>query len=110
MCSSDLEELGADAVNKLLGALPALGRTLLNFLTVFIQPAQETDPNPLAPRKPGQGVGQYLLVGVAEVGFGVRIVDRRGDVEGLQASLPSTGRDTNRCLGGAFNERPKPEA
>ena len=52
----ELQKLCTNAIHKLLGTLAAFSGTLLHFLSMLIQTAQEADRNTLATLESGQGV------------------------------------------------------
>jgi UDP-GlcNAc:undecaprenyl-phosphate GlcNAc-1-phosphate transferase len=56
---------------------------LLDLLAVLVHSGHEKNRLPAKPAMVGDGVGQDFLVGVADVGRAVRVVDGRGDEEGF---------------------------
>ncbi|GBD28395.1 hypothetical protein HRbin31_00411 [bacterium HR31] len=90
---AELLERRRVAVHEGLHVLARLGRGVGDVLAVFVGPGEEEDRLPRQAVVAGQHVRQDLLVGVADVGRGVHVVDGGGDVEApRQPSFTSSPR------------------
>ena len=70
-----------NVVHELLGGDPGLLGLVLDLLTMLIGAGEEHHIIALEPLEAGHGVGSHGAVRVADVEFGRRIVDGRGNVE-----------------------------
>ena len=75
------EEFLGDPVGELLRGNPLALRALLNLLAMLVDSREEENLAATLSLEACQDVGEDLLVGVADVGRGVRVIDRRGDEE-----------------------------
>ena len=84
-----LHEGGRDRVHEGLRGLAGLGRGARDLLAVLVGAGQEEGLVAALAVRAGEAVGQHLLVGVAQVGAPVHVVDGGGDVEASrQGDLP----------------------
>ena len=71
----------ADAVGVRLGIFPFLLGRLDHLFPVFIRPGLEAGFIPLGPVETIQRIGHDRTVGMADMGFGVDVINRSGDVK-----------------------------
>ncbi|MNL67288.1 hypothetical protein D3C87_1918550 [compost metagenome] len=80
----DFLGLGGDVVHEGLGRDAGGVRGLLDLVAVLVEAGQEEDLLAAQPVVAREGIGGDLLVGMADVGRRVAVVDGRGDVVGLR--------------------------
>ena len=86
----------ADAVAKLLRIHAHLIRGLENFLAVLVRAREEVGVEAVEAVVARQKIGYHRGVGVAHVGLGVGVVDRRGDVECFAHGASGVGPEGER--------------
>jgi hypothetical protein len=88
-------ELAGVAIGQLLRGHPLALGGVLDRLAVLVGPGQEEDVAAALAHVAGEDVGRHRRVRVPEVGLGIDVVDRGGDVVGVvlaHVSGPSLAR------------------
>ena len=74
-------ELAGDGGSKLLGRLSCLPGRTFDLLPMLVCPGEKPCVKAQGSLAPGDGVGHYRGVCVADVGPGIHVIDRGGDVK-----------------------------
>ena len=85
-------ELGSQLVAMRLRVDACLGRGLLNFLSMFIEPGEKEDVASSQAPLASKDVGSHGGIGVSDMRYIVHVIDRRRDVEGVRCTHGRTKR------------------